>query len=198
MATTRAPRRGRPGYTRDQVLQVAVDVFNQQGYDATSVADLAGRLGLTKSALYHHFDSKEQLLELALDSALGGLEGALDEAMQHSTVAEQLSEGIRGAVQVLTARQAEVTLLLRLRGNSAIELAALQRRRTFDQRVAALVRQAQAEGLLRDDIDAGTTTRLVFGMINSIVEWYRTGGSIDPDRLADEVLTVALDGLRPR
>ena len=57
-----APRRGRPGYDRDQVLAIAVALFNEQGYDATSVADLAMRLGLTKSALYHHFDSKEQLL----------------------------------------------------------------------------------------------------------------------------------------
>ena len=41
-------------------------LFNEQGYDATSVSDLAVRLGLTKSAMYHHFSSKEQLLEMAL------------------------------------------------------------------------------------------------------------------------------------
>ena len=47
-----APKRGRPGYDREQVLAVAVRVFNEQGYDATSVADLSATLGLTKSALY--------------------------------------------------------------------------------------------------------------------------------------------------
>ena len=73
-----APRRGRPGYDRRLVLEVAVGLFNEQGYDATSVAEVAARLGLTKSALYHHFDSKEQLLALALDEALDGLEGVLD------------------------------------------------------------------------------------------------------------------------
>ena len=70
-------RRGRPGYDRARILEVAVGLFNEQGYDATSVADLALRLGLTKSALYHHFDSKEQLLAEALDDALSALEGVL-------------------------------------------------------------------------------------------------------------------------
>ncbi|REJ06060.1 TetR/AcrR family transcriptional regulator [Microbacterium bovistercoris] len=196
MTAPQTARRGRPGYSREQVLQIAVALFNEQGYDATSVSDLATRLGLTKSALYHHFDSKEQLLELALDSALGGLEGALDAAMEHDAVAEQLNEAIRGAVRVLTAQQPQVTLLLRLRGNSPVELAALQRRRAFDQRLSSLVRRAQHEGLLRDDIGAGTITRLIFGMINSIVEWYRADGAIDPQGLADDVLSVAIDGLR--
>ncbi|MGB4136520.1 MAG: TetR family transcriptional regulator, partial [Microbacterium sp.] len=68
----------------------------------------------------------------------------------------------------------------------------------FDQRVAALVREAQHEGLLRTDVDAGTATRLIFGMINSIVEWYRPDGAIDPEQLAEDVLVVAIDGLRPR
>ncbi|MFC4139120.1 MULTISPECIES: TetR/AcrR family transcriptional regulator [unclassified Microbacterium] len=196
MTASQTARRGRPGYSRDQVLRIAVALFNEQGYDATSVSDLATRLGLTKSALYHHFDSKEQLLELALDSALGGLEGALDEAMACDGVSEQLDEAIRGAVRVLTAQQPQVTLLLRLRGNSPVELAALQRRRAFDQRVSSLVRRAQHEGLLRDDIGAGTITRLIFGMINSIVEWYRPDGAIDPQGLADDVLSVAIEGLR--
>ncbi|UJP11267.1 TetR/AcrR family transcriptional regulator [Microbacterium sp. KUDC0406] len=196
MTAPQTARRGRPGYSREEVLRIAVALFNEQGYDATSVSDLAARLGLTKSALYHHFDSKAQLLELALDSALGGLEGAMDVAMERSTVAEQLDEGIRGAVRVLTAQQPQVTLLLRLRGNSPVEVAALQRRRAFDQRVSSLVRRAQREGLLRDDIGAGTITRLIFGMINSIVEWYRPDGAIDPQGLADDVLAVAIDGLR--
>ncbi len=78
-----AARRGRPGYDRAQVVDIAVQLFNEQGYDATSVADLAGRLGLTKSALYHHVDSKESILSTALDDALTALESVLDEAAAH-------------------------------------------------------------------------------------------------------------------
>ncbi|MFV0320176.1 MAG: TetR/AcrR family transcriptional regulator [Microbacterium sp.] len=191
------PRRGRPGYDRDQVLAAAVQLFNEQGYDATSVADVASRLGLTKSALYHHFASKEELLRLALDDALDALEHALDRAVADSgTTSDHLRGVVEGAVEVLIARQPSVTLLLRVRGNTTVEQDALRRRRAFDQRVTALVREAQHEGLLRTDIDAAVATRLVFGMVNSLVEWYRPDGSVDPGELARDVLTVALDGLQ--
>lgn len=191
------PRRGRPGYDRDQVLAAAVQLFNEQGYDATSVADVASRLGLTKSALYHHFASKEELLRLALDDALDALEHALDRAVADSgTTSDHLRGVVEGAVEVLIARQPSVTLLLRVRGNTTVEQDALRRRRAFDQRVTALVREAQREGLLRTDIDAAVATRLVFGMVNSLVEWYRPDGSVDPGELARDVLTVALDGLQ--
>ncbi|WP_312678022.1 TetR/AcrR family transcriptional regulator [Microbacterium sp.] len=190
------PRRGRPGYDREQVVRIAVQLFNEQGYDATSVADLAARLGLTKSALYHHVASKEAILQSALDDALGALDGALAEALATQDAAiDRLRHVVRGAVRVLTERLPEVTLLLRVRGNSDAERSALERRRAFDQRVTAIVRDAQREGALADDIDAAVATRLVFGMVNSLTEWYRPGGAVDPDRLADDVLRVALDGL---
>src|SRR4051812_33628374 len=75
-----AARRGRPGYDQATVLRRAIELFNTQGYDATSIGDLARDLGLTKSAIYHHVDSKEALLSAALDEALDGLGAALDAA----------------------------------------------------------------------------------------------------------------------
>ena len=71
-------RRGRPGYDQQGILDVAVAAFNQYGYDATSMGVLADRLGLSKSAIYHHFASKDEILERALDAALGALEGVLE------------------------------------------------------------------------------------------------------------------------
>jgi len=61
-----------------------------------------------------------------------------------------------------------------------------------------LVRAAQAEGSVRADIDASVATRLVFGMVNSLVEWYRPNGSESADQLASDVYAVVLDGLRTR
>ena len=198
-AETSPARRGRPGYDRDQVLAIAVALFNEQGYDATSVADLAGRLGLTKSALYHHFDSKEQLLALALDEALDGLEGVLDDpAAARGTAAERLATVLHGAVRVLVDKLPYVTLLLRVRGNSDVERAALERRRAFDHRVTALVTEAQRSGEIRADVDGAVATRLLFGMVNSLVEWYRPGGPVDGEQLAHDVVAVALDGMRTR
>ena len=72
-----AARRGRPGYDQHGILEVAVAAFNEFGYDATSVGVLAERLGLSKSAIYHHAASKDELLRLALDEALDGLAGVV-------------------------------------------------------------------------------------------------------------------------
>jgi AcrR family transcriptional regulator len=190
-------RRGRPGYDQQGILDVAVAAFNQFGYDATSMGVLADRLGLSKSAIYHHFASKDEILERALDEALSGLEGVLDEAdAARLRAADRLDQVLRGAVHVLVDRLPYVTLLLRVRGNTDVERNALARRRAFDKRVTALVTEARDEGSLRSDIDVRVVERLLFGMINSIVEWYRPGGKEDADRLADDVIAVALDGLR--
>ena len=105
---------------------------------------------------------------------------------------------IEEGVRVLVDRLPYVTLLLRVRGNSDVERAALERRRAFDHRVTALVEGAQAAGQVRDDIDGPVATRLIFGMVNSLVEWYRPGGPVDSARLAHDVVAVALDGMRTR
>lgn len=192
-------RRGRPGYDQQGILEVAVAAFNEYGYDATSIGVLASRLGLSKSAIYHHVDSKDELLELALAEALDGLEGVLlEEGASTGDAATRLAYVLRGAVRVLTEKLPYVTLLLRVRGNTEVERAALARRRAFDRAVAALVEEARDEGSMRSDVDPGVVTRLLFGMINSIVEWYRPGGGESADQLAEDVLTVAFDGLRPR
>ena len=192
---TAPARRGRPGYDRDGILEVAVAAFNEHGYDATSMGMLAERLGLTKSAIYHHFDSKEGILSAALDVALDGLEAALEDDRAMTSARDRLERVVRAAVIVLVERLPYVTLLLRLRGNSEVERDALDRRRAFDRAVTSLVIAARDEGAIRDDIDPSVAVRLIFGMINSIVEWYRPTGPENADRLADDVLAVAFDGL---
>ena len=195
-ARASGPRRGRPGYDQETVLRRAVDLFNAQGYDATSILDLARELGLTKSAIYHHVPSKEALLSAALDEALDGLTSAIDEAVAGGGSAEQqLRAAVGASVRVLTAHLPAVTLLLRVRGNSDVELAALERRRLLDERLASLVRAAAEEGSIRDDLAPEVITRLLFGMVNSLVEWYSPGGTVHPDDLAESVTSLAFDGL---
>lgn len=204
MSEMQSTRRGRPGYDQQGILGVAVAAFNEHGYDATSIGKLAERLGLSKSAIYHHFGSKDEMLDLALDAALSGLEAVVEDRLPASgetgqgSAADRLEHVLRGAVHVLVDQLPAVTLLLRVRGNTEVERRALIRRRDFDRRITALVSEAQAEGALRADFDASVVARLVFGMINSIVEWYRPGGREGADRLADDVVAIALDGLRPR
>jgi AcrR family transcriptional regulator len=193
------PRRGRPGYDRRGALEVAARLFHEHGYDATSMGMLAARLGLSKSAIYHHFASKEQLLDAALDEALGGLENVLEEpgAIEGEPV-DRLTHVVRRAVEVLVERLPYVTLLLRLRGNTEVERTALARRRRFDEAVSALVREAQVRDAVRADLDPAIATRLVFGMVNSLVEWYRPTGPESATDIADDVLALVFDGLRRR
>jgi AcrR family transcriptional regulator len=198
VSTDTAPvRRGRPGHDQAAVLQRAIELFNTQGYDGTSMGDLATALGVTKSALYHHVPGKEALLALALDEALGELERLVTETRGEtgSTAYERLRYAVRRSVEVLIAHQPAVTLLLRVRGNSPVELAALRRRRAIDTALADLVADAVAEGAVRADLPPSVVSRLLFGSVNSLVEWYRPQGTVSPQALADAVTRMAFDGL---
>jgi AcrR family transcriptional regulator len=190
-------RRGRPGYDLESLLAVAVKVFNERGYEATSMEDLSRKLGITKSAIYYHVPSKDELLRLALDRALDGLFAAVREARAKSGPAiDRLEFLVRESIAVLVDRLPFVTLLLRVRGNTKVERDALARRREFDQVVADLVKQAEAEGDVRPDIDPAVTARLLFGTVNSLIEWYRPRGGLGSAELADAVCAMAFSGLR--
>ena len=188
------PRRGRPGYDQESLLAVAVKVFNERGYEATSMEELSRKLGITKSAIYHHVSSKDELLRLAMDRALDGLFAVADEASAlDGRAIDRLEHLVRGSVGVLVDRLPFVTLLLRARGNTKVERAALARRKEFDRLVTDLVKQAEAEGDVRPDIDPAVTARLLFGMVNSLIEWYRPRGGTS---IVDAVCAIAFDGLR--
>jgi len=159
--------------------------------------DLAARLGIAKSAIYHHVSGKEELLSLALDRALDGLAAVTGHARVLPVPAvERLEYLVRGSVEVLEAESPYVTLLLRVRGNTDVERAALDKRRAFDRFVAELVAQAVRDGDIRPDADAMITARLLFGLVNSIVEWYRPDRRPKAAPLADAVCAMAFDGLR--
>lgn len=192
-------RRGRPGYDQDAVVVAAVELFNRHGYEATSMGMIAERLGVSKSAIYHHVPGKEQLLEVALDRALRELEAILERpAARERPIDQRLEYVLRAMVGVLVDELSNVTLLLRVRGNTDMERRAMERRRTFDHAVADLIREAADAGALRSDLQPGVVTRLVFGMINWITEWYRPDGPLRREELGDSVIAIAFDGLRPR
>jgi len=189
----------RPTYNLERLLEVAVQVFTERGYDGASFQHLSHASGLSKSSIYHHIESKEQLLRLGLEKALEPLMASTTEPGATTGPAiDRLTYLIRRNVEILTDRLPYVTLLLGVHGNTETERWALDQRRTYDRFVAGVVREAIAEGAVRDDVDARTTARLVFGMINSVREWYRPGRGLAPADLADQVSTLLLDGIRTR
>ena len=188
---------GRPGYDLDSLLAIAVTVFNQRGYDGTSMEHLAARLRISKSSIYHHVPGKEELLRLAVDRALDGLFAATEQPDTTTGPAiDRLENLVRRSIHVLVAELPYVTLLLRIRGNTTVERRALARRREFDNIVGRLVQEARDEGGISPDVDPGLTGRLMFGTVNSLIDWYRPTRTLGADELADAVVKMIFDGLR--
>ncbi|AHI23478.1 TetR/AcrR family transcriptional regulator [Corynebacterium vitaeruminis] len=199
--TGRTTHRGRPGYSRDEVISTAVEVFIDHGYDATSMGLLAQKLGISKSAIYHHITTKEELLEEAINRALNALEQVIDQSGEGLDEAKepaitQLRRLVRGTTVTLCSETPYVALLLRLRGNSPVELAAMQRRREFTNFLIEVVIAAQKEGTVRDDLAPQVLGRLLFGSINSLTEWYRPSGPLTPEELATTIEAIAFEGIR--
>ncbi|MFP5019482.1 TetR/AcrR family transcriptional regulator [Pseudonocardia phyllosphaerae] len=191
-------RRGRrPSGGKDQLLETAVGEFIDRGYDATSMEDLSRAAGITKSSFYHHFAGKEALLRAALERAVHGLFGVLDlPAAQSGSPTERLRTIVAEQVRVLMAELPYVTLLLRVRGNTETERWALERRRAYDAAITTLVREAVDAGEVRSDVDPALAARLLSGLVNSIVEWYRPGRA-GTDTLPDDVVRAAFTGIVP-
>lgn len=190
---------GRPGYDLESLLAVAVGVFNQRGYDGTSMEHLSARLGISKSSIYHHVSGKEELLRLSVNRALDALFAAT-EAPDTTTgpAIDRLENLVKRSIHVLVNELPYVTLLLRIRGNTAVERRALSRRREFDRIVEDLVQAASDDGAIDPGVDPALTSRLIFGTVNSLIEWYRPSRTLGAEELADGVATMIFDGLRTR
>lgn len=190
----------RDSHTVESLLSAAVEVFIVRGYDGTSMEDLAKAAGITKSSIYHHVAGKEELLRLSVTRALDGLFAVLGEpGAREGRAVDRLEYVVRRTCHELVENLPHVTLLLRVRGNTVTEREALERRREFDHRVADLVAAAIAEGDLRAGLDPRLTARLIFGLVNSVSEWYHphaTEPGAEAEALADAVVGLAFDGLR--
>ena len=193
------PRRARAGqrrpYDTDSLLAVAVGVFNTRGYDGTTMEHLSAAAGIGKSSIYHHVAGKEDLLQRALDRALTALSGILDDIDPNASALDQLASVVRRSVEVLIRELPYVTLLLRVRGNSRIERAAMQRRREFDASVVDLVGRALKEGEVAPGLDPALTTRLIFGMVNSVSEWYRPDRAAESAGVPEALVALVMHGL---
>lgn len=188
----------RDRHTPESLLRVAVEVFTDRGYDGTSMEHIAAASGITKSSIYHHVRGKEELLRLALERATGGLFAVLAEpAAQQGRAIDRLEYVVRRSLEVLAEDLPYVTLLLRVRGNTPTEVWALDRRRTFDHEVAGLVEDAMIEGDLAPEVDSRLAARLLFGLVNSLTEWWQPGRG-NPRQVADALVRLAFDGLRVR
>jgi AcrR family transcriptional regulator len=192
----RPPAKNRKPYNPDTILDVAVRVFREHGYDGSSLEQVARAAGITKASIYYHVRSKEDLLWRGVGRALNALFDVLTEPDATSGRAvDRLKFIVRRTIEITVERLDEVALLLSVRGNTRAERRVLDRRREFDHRVAEIMSAAQAERDVRGDIDARLATRLLFGMLNSITEWYRPGGDLKAAEIARAVYRIAFEGV---
>jgi hypothetical protein len=89
----------------------------------------------------------------------------------------------------------EASVLVRLRGNTDIEVEAVERRRLFDRNIATVLARGQAQGTVRSDLDPKLATLLILGMITWVTEWYRPDGEFDPALIADTIVRICLQGI---
>ena len=172
----------------ERVLEAAATLFLDVGYDAASMQQLADRLGLHKSSLYHYVDSKEDLLEQLIDEAQTTAENDLETAEQDGQ--NGYLTAIRLAIQQTLHDRGRVSLVLRQKPSSADGDGVIARRRAYDQRLARLIERGQTAGVIRNDMHPMLLARLTLGMVAWIVEWY------DPKRTrfgADEICDAAVE-----
>jgi AcrR family transcriptional regulator len=187
----------RKPYDIDSLTDVALRVFAERGFDGASMDDVARAAGITKASIYHHVAGKEELLARGLRRALDALFAILEEKRASRGEPFERLEYIVGRVAVTTLELLpELSVLFGVRGNSLIEREAIERRRRFDRIVADLIAEAQAEGTVRRDVDPAVAARLVFGLSNSAVEWYRPGGRLNAAEVAGTISRLAIEGLR--
>lgn len=191
-------RRDRRPYTVDSLTDVAIPLFISRGYDATRIEHIAKAANISQSSLYHHVRGKEDLLKRALERAVGAAWAILDEP--ESRDGDALTRLVHIMRRLMTEQlrlQPEMTLLHRLRGNTPTERWAIAELERFEEAVAALVHEAQANGQLRADLDSALIVHLAFGMSDSVVEWFQPDGTWSHRQVVDTILHVMLDGTRP-
>jgi AcrR family transcriptional regulator len=186
----------RKPYDIDSLTDVALRVFAERGYDGASMDDVARAAGITKASIYHHVSGKEALLARGLGRALDALYAVLDEpAAREGTALARLRHIVARVAETTLRLRPELTVLFRAHGASASEREALERRRAFDRIVTTLLTQAQRDGDVRADLDPRVTTRLIFGMSNSVVEWYRSGSTVGGATLVQTIVALVFEGI---
>lgn len=183
-------------YDIDSLTDVAVRVFAERGYDGSSMDDVARAAGITKASIYHHVPGKEALLARCLDRALDALWAIFEEpGANRGDAASRVHFVVRRVAEVTFGLLPELSVLFTIRGNTPTEQRALERRRSFDRAVADVVREAQAAGKLRPDVDPAVATRLIFGMSNSAAQWFQPSGRLSAGELGATIATLAFEGL---
>jgi AcrR family transcriptional regulator len=184
---------------RDELLAIAAGLFAERGFKNTTVRDIADAAGILSGSLYHHFDSKESMVDELLDTFQTELWKSYDaiEASDASPRAK-LEAVVRASFEAIGEHRSEVAIFQ----SDALHLATFERfsylidrNRKFRDLWTGLLEAGVASGELRADLDVALVYRFLRDTVWVAVRWYRPGGSLTPADVADQYLSILLQGI---
>ena len=186
------------GTLRDRVLEAAVDLFAEQGYDGTSVAQVVARAGVAKGGFYHHFASKEALLYEVYGDLIDRQLSSMTEIIHRGLEPAETLRAIIIDLVVSTAESARPALVFwremsRLGDERTTQYR--RQRRSYHDAVRKIVRDGQTGGAFTTVASADTVTYTIFGVVNELPVWFKPGGRTRPAQFAGEVADFVLAGL---
>jgi len=183
---------------RSRVLEAAVDLFADQGYDGTSVAQVIAKAGVAKGGFYHHFASKEELLYEVYGDLIGEQLRRMDAILARGEAPPATLRALIVDLVETTAASARPALvfwreLSRLGDERTAEYRRARRR--YHDAVRRLVRDGQAAGTFAPVASADTVTFTIFGFVNELPLWFRPNGRKRPTQLGHELADLILASL---
>ena len=183
---------------RQEILRAAARLFQQQGYDATSMNDVAAALKLSKGGLYHHFQSKDEILFHIMSHAMEITEERVVKvARRIEDVEERLRTLIRLHIQVvLSPEDREITVMLHENHPlpPALRRKINGRKKDYLVFVENLIAEVQRKRNSQSPVTPRAAAFALAGMINWIYQWYKPGGPLTGDALVQQYTEIFFHG----
>ena len=187
---------------RSQLLRIAGRLFAERGFTNTTVRDIADAAGILSGSLYHHFDSKESMVDELLSSFQTELFASYEEILAtHADARDRIDAIVRASFDAIDQHHEEVAIFQ----NDAAHLQQLERfaylgehNRRFRELWLELLDEGVRSGALRGDLDTELVFRFIRDTVWVAVRWYRPGGPMTAQDVADQYLAILLDGIAPR
>jgi AcrR family transcriptional regulator len=194
MSTTEAVRSSR----REEMVAVAARLFSERGYHGTSMADVAGVLGLLRGSLYAHIGSKEELLyDVVERGAQRFLERGAGALGLDAPAPERLRAFLAGHIETAIEQlEAGTVFLNEWRYLSDAPRSDIKSKRDrYEDMVRTILSEGIARGEFRADLDVPLAARLVLSAGNWIYAWYREGGEMTPREVGAGFADMLVRGL---
>ena len=200
MPAASAPDQDSGPTRREELLRIAAQLFAERGFKNTTVRDIADAAGILSGSLYHHFDSKESMVDELLDTFQTDLWKKYDEIEASDlTPKGKLEAIVRASFEAIGDHRNEVAIFQ----SDALYLATferfgylIERNRKFRTLWTGLLEAGVASGELRADLDVALVYRFLRDTVWVAVRWYRPGGSLSPADVADQYLAILLEGIQ--